>query len=138
MRSTEVLSAIGRDLGKLLLNNDTTLSVLRNPGIKSHSQGRNDAEIMLREDLHDFISTDRELVKLLHLAIKDFEITQAELKDVDILMEPDIGQIEPSSDQFPDPAKADEYFSNEGLKQKNLLDKYPFLRDRMKGDFGND
>lgn len=134
MRSTDVLSHIGQDLGKLLMNNDTTLEVLRDPKVKPKSKEWNKSEITLREDLHDVLVTDRELVKFLHLAIKDFEITQAQLKDVETLIEPDLGGTETISDQFPEPHKADEYFSAKAKEREDLLDKFPFLRNRMKGD----
>ena len=140
MRSTDILSRIGQDIGRLLFNNATTLEILTNADIKAKNDHTNQSEIMLREDLNDLVTTNRDLVALLHLAIKDFPVNQMELADVSTLMEPDeLSNLpEPLSDQFPDPKEADEYFSEKAKEREDLLDKFPFLRDRMKGNLNGE
>lgn len=97
MRSTQLLSNIGKDFSRIFFNNATSLEVLNDPNIKepktmSTKQLQEKlarAETFIRQDLHDTLATNRDLVALLHLVVKDFPVSQKELDIAADLMAPD-------------------------------------------------
>jgi hypothetical protein len=96
MRSTEILSRIGQDFSRIFFNNATSLEVLNDPKIKEPAMTTREiqdklsrTENFLRQDLSDSLSISRDLVTLLHLAIKDFPVSKQEIDDVTELIQPE-------------------------------------------------
>lgn len=142
MRSTEILSKIGQDISRVLYNNSVSLEVLNDPKSPCKDKELNTAQITVRQDMHDLIQSNRELLTILHLAIKDFPISTRELDDVEELMQPDeLGEL-------PRPIEpVDQYFSQVDTNQmnkpsyddgENINGIPPFIWKRMKGDLNND
>lgn len=156
MRSTEILSRIGKDFSRVWYNNSVSLEVLNDPQTKSPKtmttgqlkEKIEHAETFIRQDLHDTLATSRDLVALLHLVVKDFPVSQKELDIAADLMAPD------ELNDLPKPlqplernpitcSESDKYFSQVSTNQMkgdvhddgvNLRGLPPFDWCRKKGD----
>lgn len=156
MRSTEILSRIGKDFSRIWFNNSTSLEVLNDPNIKepktmSTKQLQEKlarVENFIREDLHDSLATSRDLVALLHLIVKDFPVSQKELDIAADLMAPDElndlpKPLQPLEHNPISCSESDKYFSQVSTNQMkgdvhddglNLRGLPPFDWCRRKGD----